>query len=200
MSDDSYPRDMVGYGRNPPDPRWPGGARIAVQFVLNYEEGGENCILHGDAASEAFLSEIIGAPAAPGRAPHEHGIDLRVWQPRRLLAAVADVRRARACRSRSTPSPWRCERNPRGRRRHGGGRLGDRQPRPDAGSTTSTWSVEDERRQMARGDPHPHRGHRRAAAGLVHRPRSARTRCGSWSRRAASSTAPTATPTTCPTG
>ena len=43
-----YPRDLIGYGRNPPDPQWPGGARIAVQFVLNYEEGGENCILHGD--------------------------------------------------------------------------------------------------------------------------------------------------------
>ena len=62
---------------------------IAVQFVLNYEEGGENNILHGDAASEAFLSEIVGAQAWPGVAPHEHGIDLRVWQPRRLLAAVA---------------------------------------------------------------------------------------------------------------
>ena len=48
MADDSYPRDLVGYGRNPPDPRWPGGARIAVQFVINYEEGGENCVLHGD--------------------------------------------------------------------------------------------------------------------------------------------------------
>src|SRR5437868_8338471 len=56
-----YPRDMVGYGRNPPDPAWPGGARIAVQFVVNYEEGGENNVLHGDAASEAFLSEIVGA-------------------------------------------------------------------------------------------------------------------------------------------
>ena len=66
MSDDSYPRDMVGYGRNPPDPRWPGEARIAVQFVLNYEEGGENCILHGDAASEAFLSEITGAQPLKG--------------------------------------------------------------------------------------------------------------------------------------
>ena len=61
MTEQSYPRDLVGYGRTPPDPRWPGGARIAVQFVLNYEEGGENCILHGDAASEAFLSETVGA-------------------------------------------------------------------------------------------------------------------------------------------
>ena len=59
----SYPRDMKGYGRAIPDPKWPGGAHVAVQFVLNYEEGGENCILHGDAASEAFLSEIVGAQA-----------------------------------------------------------------------------------------------------------------------------------------
>ncbi|MFZ4531831.1 MAG: polysaccharide deacetylase, partial [Alsobacter sp.] len=64
---DSYPRDMTGYGRTPPDPRWPGDARICVQFVINYEEGGENNILHGDAASEAFLSEIVGAAAWPGQ-------------------------------------------------------------------------------------------------------------------------------------
>ena len=62
-----YPRDLVGYGRNPPHPRWPDDAHIAVQFVINYEEGGENCILHGDAASEAFLSEIVGAQAWPGQ-------------------------------------------------------------------------------------------------------------------------------------
>ena len=61
-----YPRDMVGYGADVPHARWPGGARIAVQFVLNYEEGGENNILHGDAASEAFLSEIVGAAPWPG--------------------------------------------------------------------------------------------------------------------------------------
>lgn len=58
---DNYPRDLVGYGRRPPHPRWPNGARVALQFVLNHEEGGENCVLHGDAASETFLSEIIGA-------------------------------------------------------------------------------------------------------------------------------------------
>ncbi len=56
-----YPRDMVGYGPNRPDPQWPGGAKIAVQFVLNYEEGGENCLLHGDGGSEGFLSDIPGA-------------------------------------------------------------------------------------------------------------------------------------------
>ena len=58
-----YPRDLVGYGARPPHPRWPGGARIAVQFVLNYEEGAESSVLHGDAASETFLSEIVGAQA-----------------------------------------------------------------------------------------------------------------------------------------
>src|SRR5664279_3014934 len=54
-----YPRDLIGYGRKPPHARWPGGARIAVQFVLNYEEGGENSVLHGDAGSEQFLSELF---------------------------------------------------------------------------------------------------------------------------------------------
>ena len=63
----SYPRDLKGYGRTPPDPRWPGRARVAVQFVMNYEEGGENNILHGDAASEAFLSDVLGAQPWPGQ-------------------------------------------------------------------------------------------------------------------------------------
>ncbi|MFC5068854.1 allantoinase PuuE [Flaviflagellibacter deserti] len=63
----TYPRDLRGYGRETPDPRWPGGARVAVQFVINYEEGGENSILHGDAASEAFLSDVLGAQPWPGR-------------------------------------------------------------------------------------------------------------------------------------
>ena len=62
-----YPRDLIGYGRNPPDPRWPGKARIAVQFVINYEEGGENSILHGDKASEAFLTDVLGAQPWPGQ-------------------------------------------------------------------------------------------------------------------------------------
>ena len=66
-SREPYPRDMIGYSRMPPQPDWPGGAQIAVQFVVNYEEGGENSILHGDAASEAFLSEIIGAQPWPGQ-------------------------------------------------------------------------------------------------------------------------------------
>ena len=67
MADALYPRDLHGYGRNPPDPHWPGGARIAVQFVVNFEEGGENNILHGDRASEAFLTDVLGAQPWPGR-------------------------------------------------------------------------------------------------------------------------------------
>ncbi|MBN9134632.1 MAG: polysaccharide deacetylase, partial [Phyllobacterium sp.] len=62
-----YPRDLHGYGETPPQAHWPDGAKIAVQFVVNYEEGGENCVLHGDATSEAFLSEIVGAQAWPGQ-------------------------------------------------------------------------------------------------------------------------------------
>jgi putative urate catabolism protein len=80
-----YPRDLVGYGRNPPHAQWPGGARIAVQFVLNYEEGGENSVLHGDAGSEQFLSEIIGAQAYPARhmsmeSIYEFGSRVGVWR------------------------------------------------------------------------------------------------------------------------
>ena len=67
MTAGNYPRDMIGYGRTPPHARWPNEARVAVQFVINYEEGGENNILHGDAASEAFLSEIVGAQPWPGQ-------------------------------------------------------------------------------------------------------------------------------------
>lgn len=80
-----YPRDLTGYGRNPPHARWPGGARIALQFVLNVEEGGENCVLHGDAASEAFLSEIIGSQAYPARhlsmeSIYEYGSRAGAWR------------------------------------------------------------------------------------------------------------------------
>ncbi|MDF1584871.1 allantoinase PuuE [Marinimicrococcus flavescens] len=88
---DAYPRDMIGYGRHTPDPRWPEGARIAVQFVLNYEEGGENCILHGDVASEAFLSEIVGAQALPGvrhvnmESIYEYGSRAGFWRLFRMF-------------------------------------------------------------------------------------------------------------------
>ena len=81
----SYPRDLVGYGAKPPDPRWPGDARVAIQFVLNYEEGGENCVLHGDAGSEQFLSEMASPPAYPTRhlsmeGIYEYGSRAGVWR------------------------------------------------------------------------------------------------------------------------
>ena len=80
-----YPRDLIGYGRHLPDVRWPAHARIAVQFVLNYEEGGENSVLHGDAHAEQFLSEIIGAPAYTARhmsmeSIYEYGSRAGVWR------------------------------------------------------------------------------------------------------------------------
>lgn len=90
---ETYPRDLRGYGRTPPHPRWPNAARIAVQFVINYEEGGENCILHGDAASEAFLSEIVGAQPWPGQrhmsmeSIYEFGARAGFWRLWRLFTA-----------------------------------------------------------------------------------------------------------------
>ncbi|HKL70020.1 allantoinase PuuE [Salibaculum sp.] len=86
-----YPRDMTGHGATPPKPHWPGGAKIAVQIVLNYEEGGENNVLHGDAASEAFLSEITGAQPWPGQrhwnmeSIYEYGSRAGFWRVHRLL-------------------------------------------------------------------------------------------------------------------
>jgi putative urate catabolism protein len=94
-SHESYPRDMIGYGRNPPDPQWPGGALIAVQIVLNYEEGGENNVLHGDAASEAFLSEIVGARPLKGvrhmnmESIYEYGSRAGFWRLWRLFTGRA---------------------------------------------------------------------------------------------------------------
>jgi len=80
-----YPRDLIGYGRNPPQARWPGKARIAVQFVLNYEEGGENSVLHGDAGSEQFLSELFAPASYPDRhlsmeSIYEYGSRVGVWR------------------------------------------------------------------------------------------------------------------------
>jgi len=80
-----YPRDLIGYQGNPPHANWPNGARIAVQFVLNYEEGAENCVLHGDEGSERFLSEIVGAESYPARhlsmeSIYEYGSRVGVWR------------------------------------------------------------------------------------------------------------------------
>ncbi len=88
---ENYPRDMMGYGRAAPHPQWPGNARVAVQFVINYEEGGENCILHGDEGSEAFLSEVVGAASWPGQrhmnmeSIYEYGSRAGFWRLWRLF-------------------------------------------------------------------------------------------------------------------
>jgi OHCU decarboxylase len=85
---------MIGYGAQPPEARWPGGARVAVQFVINYEEGGENNLLHGDAASEAFLSEIVGAAPWPGQrhwnmeSIYEYGARAGFWRLHRLFTGL----------------------------------------------------------------------------------------------------------------
>ncbi|MFC6670964.1 allantoinase PuuE [Marinobacterium aestuariivivens] len=90
MSND-YPRDLIGYGANPPHPRWPGNARVAISFVLNYEEGGERCILHGDKESEAFLSEMVSAQPLQGErnismeSLYEYGSRAGVWRLLRLF-------------------------------------------------------------------------------------------------------------------
>jgi allantoinase len=87
-----YPRDLVGYGATPPDPRWPGGARLALQIVLNYEEGGERSILHGDREAEAFLQEVVGmAPLAGVRnlqveSMYEYGSRVGFWRLMRLFS------------------------------------------------------------------------------------------------------------------
>jgi allantoinase len=83
--DPSYPRDLRGHGRIPPQADWPGGARIALQFVLNLEEGGEACVLHGDGGSEQFLSELVGAPSYPARhmsmeSVYEYGARVGSWR------------------------------------------------------------------------------------------------------------------------
>jgi allantoinase len=87
-----YPRDLIGYGRTPPDPRWPGGARLALQIVMNYEEGGERSILHGDAEAEAFLQEVVGAQPLRGvrnlqvESIYEYGSRAGFWRLMRMFA------------------------------------------------------------------------------------------------------------------
>ncbi len=85
-------RDMIGHGASPPAARWPGGARVAVQFVINYEEGSENSVLNGDKGSEAFLSDMVGAGSHPGRAAameslYEYGSRAGFWRLHRLFTA-----------------------------------------------------------------------------------------------------------------
>ena len=163
-----YPRDMVGYGRAVPHADWPGRARIAVQFVLNYEEGGERCVLDGDATAETFLSEIIGAPAFPARhmtmeSIYEYGSRAGVWrllrefERRALPLTVFGVATA-------------LERNPEATAAFVA--LGHEIAVPRLALDPLPG-----RRRRNRGDAHAARGrdpdapHRRGSRRLVHRPR-----------------------------
>ena len=109
-----YERDMLGYGATPPNANWPNQARIAVQFVINYEEGGENCVLHGDAGSEAFLSEIVGAASWPDQrhwnmeSIYEYGARAGFWRLHRLFTELkipATVYGVATCLLYTSPSP-----------------------------------------------------------------------------------------------
>ena len=191
-------RDFVGYGATPPDPKWPGGARLALNFVLNYEEGGENTPLEGDPASEAFLHEVVGAPADGRPAEPEHRVDVRVRQPRRLLARAPDLRQARAAadRLRGRPGARAESRRRRGRWSRRAGRW-----RATAGAGSTTWRCPRTRSASTCGA----RSRRSSASPGSARSAGTRggsrtTRAASSSRRAASSTTPTPTPTSCPTG
>ena len=165
-----YPRDLVGYGRNPPHPHWPGGRDIAVQFVLNYEEGGENSVLHGDPASETFLSEIVGATAFP-EPPHEDGVALRIRLSCRACGACCASSAARAAADHL--------RRGHGARAESAGARGvrtarrrDRLPRL-ALDQLPTRRARGRARAHRRGRAADDRVDRRGAAGLVHRPRLA---------------------------
>ena len=93
--ENNYPRDLQGYGASPPDARWPGGARVALHLVLNFEEGGESCILHGDTASESLLSEIVNAQPREGvrhmnmESFYEYGSRVGVWRLAKLFDKYA---------------------------------------------------------------------------------------------------------------
>ena len=198
VSDDKYPRDMVGYGRNPPDPRWPGGAQIAVQFVLNYEEGGENCILHGDAASEAFLSEIVGAQPLPGvrnmnmESIYEYGSRAGFWRlwrmfgergmPLTVYAVAMALERNREAAAAMQEAGW------------------------EIASHGLRWidyqyvDIDVERRHMEEAIRIHARGDRRAPAGLVHRPNQPEHAATSRQRKAIFFILPIVMPTICPTG
>jgi putative urate catabolism protein len=113
---ESYPRDLAGYRGDPPDPRWPNGARIAVQFVLNLEEGGENCVLHGDPASETFLSEIIGAVPFEGarhmsmESIYEYGSRAGIWRVLDLFRERGAPLTVFAVAHAARRTPWLVER------------------------------------------------------------------------------------------
>src|ERR1700726_3812130 len=158
MAEAGYPRDLHGYGRNPPDPRWPGDARVAVQFVVNFEEGGENNVLHGDRASEAFLSDVLGAQPWPGQrhanieSMFEYGSRAGFWRLWRIFT------------ERKLPTTGfgiasALKRNPQVVARQERSRLGHRQPQSEMGRAQGHVGGRGARRDRRR-DPHPYRGHR----------------------------------------
>ena len=198
MAGAGYPRDLRGYGRNPPDPRWPGNARVAVQFVVNFEEGGENNILHGDRASEAFLSDVLGAQPWPGQrhanieSMFEYGSRAGFWRLWRMFT------------ERNLPTTV-----------FGVATALQRNPDVVAAMKEAGWDIAShslkwiEHKDMSEaagarrdrgGDPRPHRGDRRAPARLVHRTLlDQHAKASDGSRRPACISA-TPMPTTCHTG
>ncbi len=192
-----YPRDMVGYGPNPPHPQWPGGANIAVQFVLNYEEGAENSVLHGDQASETFLSEIVGAQPFPNRhmsmeSLYEYGSRAGLWRRAASLrpprAAADHLRRGHGARSQSA--------GPRGVRRS----AATRSPATAcAGCSYQLVEPEVERGHIAEAVRLMTELTGEAPLGWYTGRDSPQTRDSS-SNTAASCTTPTPTPTICRTG
>ena len=163
-----YERDMRGYGANPPDPKWPGGAHVAVQFVVNYEEGGENCVLHGDAASEAFLSEIVGAAPWPGmrhwnmESIYEYGARAGFWRLHRMFteAEVPVTVYGVATALARSPDQVAAMQEAGWEIASHGLKWIDYRDYPDRGRAP----------RHGRGDPAAPRGDRRAADRLVHRP------------------------------
>jgi peptidoglycan/xylan/chitin deacetylase (PgdA/CDA1 family) len=164
-----YPRNLTGYGANAPRVAWPEGARVAISLVLNYEEGGENCLLHGDAQSEAFLSDIAGAQPWPGQrhwnmeSLYDYGARAGFWRLHRLFTRLGLPVTVYGVATALARSPEQVA-----AMKHG--RLGDRQPRAEMGRTSRHVRGGGARRHR-RGDPPAHRGGRAAPARLVHRPR-----------------------------
>ena len=194
---DAYPRDMIGYGRTPPYADWPNGARVALQFVVNYEEGGENNILHGDAASEAFLSEIVGAAPWPGmrhmnmESIYEYGSRAGFWRLHRLFtersvpvtvyAVAIAMARNREAVAAMNEAGWEIA-------THGLKWIDYRDTPPEVEARHIAEAV-----RITPKSPAPVR-----SASIRAERRS--TRSGSAWKRAASSTAPIPMPTTCPIG
>ena len=196
---ESYPRDLIGYGRQPPDPRWPGGARVAVQFVVNYEEGGERNILHGDATSEAFLSDVLGAQPWPGQrhmnveSMYEYGSRAGFWRVWRLFAErsmpVTVFGVANALARHNQMRSRRCARRSWEIASHGLKWI-DYRDVPEA----------EERAHMAEAIRIHTAATGERPARLVHRPQLGPTRSRRCSTTAAFSIRRTPTRTTCPIG